>query len=374
MRVSFFVRLELCPVCFLLVLLAVPVLGQGSKVPSSTTSVENVDEDNPLGRDLWFHRGREPLPGHNAAELRYRAHQQKMELRRLRARQAAMTIAPSALTTAWLSLGPAPLQSNAGTGQDYGLVTGRANAVAIDPADPTGNTVYVGRAFGGLWRSTNAANPTPSAVTWTPLTDDQPTLSFGAIAIQPGNKTGNLSNVILVGTGESNAAIDSYYGLDFLRSANAGSTWTLIPTANNGTLSLKGLAVARMAFSAASTNTVVAAITGSSIGVDNGVSGTLGIYVSTDAGLTWTHQPPTDNGAPISANSATSVVYNTTAGRFYAAIRYHGIYSSTNGITWARLPTQPGAGLTTSACPTNGATTCPMFRGELAVVPGMTRA
>lgn len=155
------------------------------------------------------------------------------------------------------------MAANAGTGQDYGLVTGRVNAVVIDPADPTGNTVYIGGAYGGLWRSANAASGSfgnTSDVTWTPLTDDQPTLSFGSIAIQPGNATGNLSNVIVVGTGETNGAIDSYYGLGFLRSADGGQTWTLIPTAKGG-LSLKGMGVARMAFITAigQTNVVVAA-------------------------------------------------------------------------------------------------------------------
>jgi hypothetical protein len=88
--------------------------------------------------------------------------------------------------TVWTPLGPAPLASDAsGLGvQDYGPVAGRATAVAIDPADTTGNTVYVGGAYGGVWKSTNAGtiSPNPSSVTWTPLTDGQPTLAVGAIA------------------------------------------------------------------------------------------------------------------------------------------------------------------------------------------------
>jgi hypothetical protein len=293
-----------------------------------------------------------------------------MQVRALRVMHAAEVAAtPLAAISGWgVSLGPAPLMSDAGTGQNYGLVSGRANAVVIDPADASGNTVYVGGAFGGLWRSTNAANVNPSAVTWTPLTDDQPTLSFGAIAIQANKATSGLSNVIVLGTGEANAAIDSYYGLGFLRSSDAGKTWTLIST-NSGALSLKGLAVARMAFRATNPNTVVAAVAGSPIGIDSGANGTPGLYTSTDAGLTWTRATPSDNGVPISANSATSVVFNAAAGLFYAAIRYHGIYSSPNGLTWTRLANQPGSGLSPSACPTNGVHTCPMFRGELAVVP-----
>ena len=86
-------------------------------------------------------------------------------------------------------MGPAPLASDAtGLGvQDYGPVAGRATAVAVDPADGSGNTVYIGAAYGGVWKSSNAGalSPNPSSVTWTPLTDDQPTLAVGSIAIQP---------------------------------------------------------------------------------------------------------------------------------------------------------------------------------------------
>ena len=92
----------------------------------------------------------------------------------------------------WSPLGPAPLASDAsGVGEyDYGWVSGRATAVAIDPADPTGNTVYIGGAYGGVWKSTNATqavSQNSSSVTWTALTDNQATLAVGAIAIQPGH-------------------------------------------------------------------------------------------------------------------------------------------------------------------------------------------
>src|SRR5207237_2159249 len=61
----------------------------------------------------------------------------------------ALPIFAAATTTAigiWTPLGPAPLASDAtGFGQqDYGWVSGRATAVAVDPADATGNTVYIG--------------------------------------------------------------------------------------------------------------------------------------------------------------------------------------------------------------------------------------
>ncbi len=147
----------------------------------------------------------------------------------------------------WTSLGPAPLASDAsGVGQqDYNWVSGRATAVAIDPADPTANTVYLGGAYGGVWKSTNAATQSPGNVAWTPLIDDQATLAVGAIAIQPG---GNRS-VIVVGTGEANSSTDSYYGLGILRSPDAGQTWTLIPSDITGTRSFAGMAFSKITFS-----------------------------------------------------------------------------------------------------------------------------
>ena len=69
----------------------------------------------------------------------------------------------------------------------------------------------------------------------------------------------------------------------------------------------------------------------------------------------------------------TAVVWNPVRQRFYAAVRFHGYYESADGQTWTRLASQPGAGLTTVACPTApglpGSTGCPIFRGALAVDP-----
>lgn len=115
------------------------------------------------------------VPGESAAGLRQRAQQQKMRLRVLRsANNPEKTFAlqvQDETTNVWKSLGPSPLASDAtGTGgQDFGWVSGRATAVTIDPADPSGNTVYVGGAYGGMWKSTNAgpASPDPRDVMWT---------------------------------------------------------------------------------------------------------------------------------------------------------------------------------------------------------------
>ena len=322
----------------------------------------------------WFSHGRR-VPGKSAAELRYRAYQAKMQARAARARVAHGNSLASSTSSAWTPLGPVPLASDAtGTGfQNYDQVAGRATAVAIDPADATGNTIYIGGAQGGVWKSTNAATSVANNVTWATVTDDQATLSIGSLAIQPGNSNPSQS-VVLAGTGEADNSGDSYFGLGILRSADGGNTWTLIPTANSGSLSFSGLGGTRMAFSTASPNTVVAAMAASSEGVVDGAltsSTERGLYTSLDAGQTWTYNALFSGGASEST-SATSVVYNAAAGLFFAAVRYHGFYSSPDGVTWTALAAQPGASglLNAAACPQNYVTTCPMYRAEITVVPG----
>jgi len=210
---------------------------------------------------------------------------------------------------------------------------------------------------------------------WKSVTDDQATLAVGAIAIQP-----QLSNpdptksLILVGTGEANGS-DSYYGLGILRSADAGNTWTLIPSDSTGTRSFSGMAFSKIAFSSSNPSLVIAAAAQASEGLNEGlvnpVSANLGLYYSVNAGSTWSFATVQDGSVATVSSSATAVIYNASAATFFAALQYHGFYSSTDGITWTRLPNQPGSGLTTAACPAQASSTaCPIFRGEIAVVPG----
>lgn len=281
-------------------------------------------------------------------------------------------------TTAWTSLGPAPLASDAsGTGQqDYGWVSGRATAVAIDPADSSGNTVYLGGAYGGLWKSTNAGSlsPSPADVVWTPVIDDQATLAVGAIAIQPGNADPTKS-ILLVGTGETNSSSDSYYGLGILRSADAGKTWTLISQDKAGTHPFAGLGFSKIAFNQGAPNIAVAAAAGASMGtredLEDPVNVNRGLYYSTDSGLSWTFASVKDAGTIVAPASATTAVYNAGAAKFFAALRFHGFYSSSDGANWTRLAKQPGDALTSALCPTDqSSSTCPLYRAEIAVVPG----
>jgi hypothetical protein len=286
------------------------------------------------------------------------------------------------LNVAWTAVGPGQVAS-----QRYGLVTGRVTAVAIDPADASGNTVYLGTTGGGVWKSVNAAGPA-AAVTFAPLTDALPVFSAGGSAL-PSLTIGAVSvgdGVVLAGTGDANDALDSYYGEGILRSADGGVTWTLAQQSNDGVAghhSFVGLGVAGFAWSLSTPGLVVAAMSQSAEGVlanaPDAMYSVMGLYYSTDAGVTWQMatiedgsqvvQRPGPGGAP--GNAATAVVWNAVRGRFYAAVRFHGYYESVDGVTWTRLAAQPGTGMGLAVCPTNpgsvGSAACPVWRGVLAV-------
>ncbi|HZR63743.1 MAG TPA: hypothetical protein VFA85_01275 [Terriglobales bacterium] len=327
--------------------------------------------DSIAERQKWQGYGR-VVAGKNSAALRLRAIRQRGQIR-------ALSSIPG-MTGAWVSLGPTALPSDAsGTGiQDYGFVSGRATAVAIDPNDPSGNTVFVGGAYAGVWKSTNAGplSLDPSAVRWTPLTDGQATLAIGSIAVQPQLSNPNSANsIVLAGTGETDNSTDSYYGLGILRSLNGGLTWRLISQDTTGTHSFAGLGFSQIAFNSTNPSLVVAAAGSASQGILEGledpVAANRGLYLSSDAGASWQATNVSDSGAAISPDSATAVAYNAAAGRFYAAIRFHGFYSSGDGVNWTRLPNQPGAGLSAGNCPSQEIlpSVCPIYRGEIAVVP-----
>src|ERR1700734_2866317 len=171
----------------------------------------------------------------------------------LNAQQLAVPHSTVNLTAAWQPLGPSSIVS-----ATYNNLTGRVAAIATDPNDPTGNTVYLGTTGGGVWKSTNAALGVASFV---PLTDTLPvfsnnagssvvpSLTIGALAVQPA-----ANPVLIAGTGDPNNATDSYYGEGLLRSADGGLTWTLILASQDGTSgfhSFIGLATAGIAFSSA---------------------------------------------------------------------------------------------------------------------------
>ncbi len=304
---------------------------------------------------------------------------------------AAQALAGTPATATWQPLGPTAV-----TSANFGLVTGRIAALALDPSDSTGNHLYVGTTGGGVWVSQNAGASTTSSITFTPLTDSlgvlsgaaDSSISIGALTVQPGG-----TGVILAGTGDPNDVLDSYYGAGILRSADGGNTWNLIHATvdsesglSNQDYSFVGEGFAGFAWSTTSPQQVVAAVSqafeGTLVEAEKPTQSYEGLYYSSDAGVTWHLATITDGSGeevqgPVGlfagpdGNAATSVVWNPVRQLFVAAVRFHGYYQSPDGVTWTRLATQPGTNLTTALCPNNpgsiGSIDCPIFRGTLAV-------
>ncbi|HEY1650074.1 MAG TPA: choice-of-anchor D domain-containing protein [Terracidiphilus sp.] len=305
----------------------------------------------------------------------------------------AATLSQSGGPATWQPLGPTAVQT-----QSFGLVTGRISAIALDPSDSTGNRVYVGTTGGGVWAAGNAdASDVPSIV-FTPLTDAinalngavDASISIGALTVQPGG-----TGVILAGTGDPNDALDSYYGAGILRSPDNGTTWTLMQETHDAEdglsgqdFSFVGEGFAGFAWSTINPQLVVAAVSqayeGALVDAERAQVSYEGLYYSSDSGATW-HlatitdgsgkdvQGPLDVFAAPDGNAATAVVWNPMRQLFVAAVRYHGYYQSSDGVTWSRMAAQPGSGLTAQSCPNNlggvGSVNCPIFRGVLAVNP-----
>lgn len=352
-----------------LIFLAGIMLGKGSNFIDSESS--DLERDHEILRQQWFQEGR-TAGTHTPADLLYRAYRQKLDMRRWN-RSDLSTSDDAAVIPSWKNLGPVGLASDPAGFQSYGPVTGRATTVAIDQNDSTGNTVYIGGALGGLWKSTNATAD-PSTVSWTPLIDSQPSLAIGALALKP--DTTGATTVILVGTGEPDDSGDSYYGLGILRSADAGSTWQLISSDTLGH-NFKGMGFSKIAFNSnpGGTSQVVAAASnadnGTGLGAEFVTPAIASLYYSNDAGLSWALALVTDDGSnPITPTSVTDAAFDRLNGKFYALIRRHGMYSSGDGgKTWQRLSAQPGPGLSAANCPAGVSVNCPIFRGHIAIQP-----
>jgi hypothetical protein len=280
----------------------------------------------------------------------------------------------------------------------YGAVSGRVTALALDPSDSTGNHLFVGTTGGGVWSASNAAVGNPALVVFNPLTDAVPgmstamdaSISIGALTVQPGG-----TGVVLAGTGDPNDALDSYYGAGILRSADGGNSWSLIPSTGDSVYSFAGNGFAGFAWSTDDPQTVVAAVSqayeGTLVNVLGANASPQGLYYSTNAGgpgsggqSSWSMSTIEDSPTEIiqgpgfisalaSGNPATSVVWNPVRHLFIAAVRYHGYYQSSDGITFTRMSAQPGTGFSALYCPTNpestGSIDCPIFRGTVAVNP-----
>ena len=86
--------------------------------------------------------------------------------------------------------------------------------VAISGVPGQQNVFYMAPNNGGVWKSTDYGR------TWTPIFDDQPTGSIGALAVAPSDP-----NTIYVGSGEGLRRPDLSVGNGVYKSSDGGRTW-----------------------------------------------------------------------------------------------------------------------------------------------------
>jgi photosystem II stability/assembly factor-like uncharacterized protein len=104
---------------------------------------------------------------------------------------------------------------------------GRTLALEYNPQNP--NTLWIGTASGGIWRSYSAGIGVSA---WEYVETGFPILGVGTIAFPPGDSstiylgTGEVYNVQAAGTGAAYRSTRGSYGMGILKSTDGGETWT----------------------------------------------------------------------------------------------------------------------------------------------------
>jgi hypothetical protein len=314
------------------------------KVPAESNLERDDDADQIRKREEWFYRQRSSADGHIPAGARLKAfqHMQRMmeaEGKLVRHADGTYSIAGPAPTpqapnpAPWTPIGPAPT-----TGGFFTPTSGRVTAIAVDPSDATGNTVLIGAAQGGIWRTTDAGT------TWTPVGDQNPSLAMGSIAFANPASPGG-AGVVYAGTGEqASVGFDVYYGAGVLKSTNGGITWAQTCTAAGptcpfigpyssftfGFFSDGGAHISYVAVNPANPNLI---LVGAHIpqGLSNLTAG--GVYCSDDGGSTWSSIASASGEMATFVGFANATTAYAALGRTTGSLsgaNPNGVYKSTN--------------------------------------------
>ena len=136
----------------------------------------------------------------------------------------------------WVAQGPAPINDGGPGGNNTASSpvnnsVGAVESIAVAP-NHSGNLVYAGTVNGGVWRTDNFNAADPKTIHWRPLTDQEPSLSTSSLALDPRDPTGN---TLWVGTGSlSSSNFQGGPGVGLLRTTDGGVTWTHLGRQLNG--------------------------------------------------------------------------------------------------------------------------------------------
>ncbi len=211
----------------------------------------------------------------------------------------------------WIQVGP----TNIG---------GRITTLDVVPSNP--NVILIGAAAGGVFKSTDGGD------SWQPKTDYYPSLSSGALKIDPNN-----SDIVYFGSGEANISADSYPGFGLIKSTDNGETWFY-----SGLDSVRH--ISKMEIHPVNSNLIFVAASGGLYSK----SQHRGVYKSENGGVTWEKVLFLNDSTsaidvaidPIHTNIVYASMWERLRGPTFrkAAGVSSGIYKSTNkGATWYRL-------------------------------------
>lgn len=214
-------------------------------------------------------------------------------------------------------------------------VGGRITALDVARHPDGKETIYLGAASGGVWRSTDGGNE------WSPIFDDQPSLAIGTIQVDPTD-----DNTVYVGTGEVNGGGGSiaYEGDGLYRSTDRGDNWEYLGLPQSAS-------IGRVAIDPSNPNRLFAA----AMGTFYAESDERGIYRSLDAGQSWEKvlsATPNTGGLnvvidPMNPQRLFAVLwerYRRFDRRSYGGPESGVFRSEDGGNTWERLNLTPPSG------------------------------
>jgi photosystem II stability/assembly factor-like uncharacterized protein len=266
--------------------------------------------------------------------------------------------------TGWASIGPStalypfsPLRTLPLYVPNAYPAAGRVTALALAPTCKPGNCrLWVGEATSGIWRTDNALANHPQ---WRYLSGSFDINSVGSITVDPADPTGN---TLWVGTGEANACRSGcIHGVGLYKTTDGGNTWSG-PIAGSV---LNGRGTGSLAIDPRNSNVMylstVRAISGMSSVCCSGVERIVipgaapwGVYKTTDGGQTWSfiHAGGANTvGCNDPASVSTDLVPNCTPigvrqvvldpsnpDVVYASSYARGVWrSSDGGATWTQI-------------------------------------
>ena len=220
----------------------------------------------------------------------------------------------------WQPLGPGPLLNGQSEGITNTPVIGAIEGIATHPTDD--DIIYIASVNGGIWKTTNGTDASPS---WTPLTDNQASLSMSDIEFDIADAThqtlvaafGRRSSLLRLG--------GSREGL--IRTTNGGASWTQLA-------GMSGRSVRSVLVNGANI------LAGVDI-ADSFTCSNIGIFKSPDTGVNWNQT--------LSLGAVNALILDPhNISTMYAGVHtfdgacspgaISGIYkSSDSGDTWAKV-------------------------------------